>query len=117
MLASIDSPQGDQVERIAAIAATQIPAISSAICGARRIEARMPGADPGSLERGIDTVAVLGRLALGECVAEQAHDSRPCRSRAFADDDPALDVHEVRAARNGIVVPCARGHDDVDDLL
>jgi hypothetical protein len=55
MLASIDSPQGDQLDRTAAITATATPTTSSAIVlGGGRMETRVPGPDPSGSERRVD---------------------------------------------------------------
>src|SRR3954454_11881207 len=114
MLASIDSPQGDQVARTPATAATVRPTTRTAWSGVgiglrRTGEAGVAGADAGGEQLAVDPAGVvppggfrLGGGAAGRPVgtglAQEGADGGPVRAGALTDDATGgpLDVHEVR---------------------
>src|SRR5436190_6431230 len=138
MLASIDSPQGDQVDLTPAAAATAMPTRSRAVSAAkialrRRREAGVTGGDAGVLELGVDAARVVPPLDVGRPsadwvradrargpvgvgLAEQSKYGRPVRAGALAGDPPGRSVHvdEVRRAGNLVGLPCRVGRDDLE---
>src|SRR3954449_4226895 len=121
MLASIDSPQGDQVARTPATAATVRPTTRTALSGVgiglrRTGEAGVAGTDAGGEQLAVDAAGVVPRVALGvgaggaagrpvgAGLPEEGADGRPVRAGALTDDATGapFDMHEVR--RPGDVV-------------
>src|SRR4051794_35805534 len=120
MLASIDSPQGDQVARIPAAAATARPTTRSKRSRAKIVvrrcgEARMARPDADVQQLGIDPRRVVVpfdvRRSAGRTrgpvvgsLCQQPTDRRPVRSGAFPRDAATgpVDIDEVRGAGHGV---------------
>src|SRR4051812_5241458 len=107
MLASIDSPQGDQVARIPAAAATARPTTRSKRSRAKIVvrrcgEARMAGPDADVHQLGIDPGRVVvpfdvrrsasTRGAVVRSLCQQPADRRPVWTRALARDAAARPI-------------------------
>src|SRR3954471_21324626 len=131
MLASIDSPQGDQVARMPAAAATARPTTRSKTSRAKVVvrssgEAGMSGRDADVQQLGIDPGRVVvpfdvrrsagsprGPVVGGLC--QQPTDGRPVRPGALARDAAArpVDVDEVRRAGHAVALPGRVRRDDL----
>src|ERR1700704_1217317 len=125
MLASIDSPQGDQALRAAARHASTHPTTTMVAftrsrslallrdLGCGSVEARITGSDTMGEELAVDQLLVRGFEGVGR-LPEQVPHLRPRGAGTFPADAALgpVDEHEVRRARHLIGLPRGARHHD-----